>query len=96
MRMSEVIRWGPLGPGGDPTMSLQNYVPGVAVSGLGEVVQWGPLGPGGDPAASLQNWVRGPYVNGLRGYELPSTATLLTGMAAFAAGIGLGYFMGTR
>lgn len=34
-RVGEVIRWGPLGPGGDPAASLQSFVPGVPVSGLG-------------------------------------------------------------
>lgn len=46
-RLGEAIRWSPLGPGGDPQMSLQG-------GGLGEVIRWGPLGPGGDPRMSLQ------------------------------------------
>lgn len=45
--------WGPLGPGGDPMMSLQ---------GLGAYEHWSALGPGGDPAMSLQgglgDWTR--------------------------------------
>lgn len=32
--LGEVIRWGPLGPGGDPAASLQSWVPGVPVSGV--------------------------------------------------------------
>lgn len=49
-RLGEYQRWAPLGPGGDPAMSLQGHNP----RRLGEVIQWGPLGPGGDPAMSLQ------------------------------------------
>lgn len=46
--LGEVIRWAPLGPGGDPQMSLQGR------RGLGEVIRWAPLGPGGEPQMSLQ------------------------------------------
>lgn len=47
--LGEVIRWAPLGPGGDPQMSLQGRG-----HRLGEVIRWAPLGPGGDPQMSLQ------------------------------------------
>jgi len=49
--LGEVIRWAPLGPGGDPQMSLQGRR-----RGLGEVIRWAPLGPGGDPQMSLQGF----------------------------------------
>ena len=100
--LGEVIRWGPLGPGGDPAMSLQSFVPGQPVSGLsgvrglGEVIHWGPLGPGGDPAMSLQSWTRGQYVSGLgqadpggASVEYGAQVTLPRMNTVLAAGAGL-------
>jgi len=59
----EYVRYAPLGPGGDPQLSLQgasygDYGNVVSLSGkrrgLGEVIRWSRLGPGGDPMMSLQ------------------------------------------
>lgn len=63
MSLGECIAWGPLGPGGDPAMSLQGLagkreayrqLRGTRPHRMGEVIQWAPLGPGGDPQMSIQ------------------------------------------
>lgn len=71
--LGEVIRWAPLGPGGEPAMSLQG------VGGLGELIRWGELGPGGFPAMSLQGL-------GQAQAEAAVTSPTIAAESAFRAG----------
>ncbi len=80
-------RWAPLGPGGDPQLSLQ---------GLGYVQRWAPLGPGGDPQMSLQHLGQEAAAQVATGFEAGGKVSLppWTVMAALAAGLGLGALIG--
>ena len=88
INVKEVIRWGPLGPGGDPAMSLQSWVPGVPVSGLGQA---NGNGNGAGAAASVQT-----------GFEAKSEVTfpawqnMAWGAVGFGVGVAVGWFVGGR
>lgn len=93
INVREVIRWGPLGPGGDPAMSLQSWVPGVPVSGLGQangnmVV---PNGNGAGAAATFQTGLEATSQ-----ITLPAWQNMAWGAVGFGVGVAVGWFVGGR
>ena len=91
--MGDALQWGPLGPGGNPQMSLQ-------VAGVSDALRWAHLGPGGDPRMSLQGGCEGCHLG--QGAEAQAT-TQVSGkltlpawgvVAAGVVGIGLGFMFG--
>ena len=85
--LGEAIRWAPLGPGGEPQMSLQGRR-----RGLGEVIRWAPLGPGGDPQMSLQGL--GAYGDTVNLGLIPTTmAEVDWYQLGLGAVLGIGIFM---
>lgn len=67
-QLGEVIRWGPLGPGGDPAMSLQSWTPGVPVSGLRGLGALQPLAQYSQSNGSMQVSVDAETVRAMAPY----------------------------